>query len=247
MKNMTDVFLSQAASVLGDTNEGLSGGDIVSSFVSYANDLEVDIPHSSLPIVAPNKRTALLENLRAFDAKNQYKIIRELCDHAKLPKPIASSIGKLKVQLVAKYGAEFGTTSSETLNMDLVNETEHWLAGHEASLGLYQEALLKYSNGIFKRNLLDDLRISLEMLLKEIFGNNKSLEKQISHLGAFINKNGGSKHFTNMFERLVDYYTKYQNDLIKHDVVFIEEEIEFIFELTSSFMKHIVRMNIKSK
>ncbi len=46
-----------------------------------------------------------------------------------------------------------------------------------------------------------------------------------------------------MFVRLVDYYGKYQNSYVKHDDAVIEAEIEFIFEITSSFMKHIVKLN----
>lgn len=48
MKTITDIFLSQAASVLGDTNKGLSGSVIVESLVSYANDSEIHIPHLHL-------------------------------------------------------------------------------------------------------------------------------------------------------------------------------------------------------
>lgn len=247
MKIITDVFLSEAASILGDTTKGLSGGVIVQSLVSYANDLEVFIPHSACPFDAPNKRTALLENLRAFDEKDQYRIIKELCDHPKLPKPVDSSINNLKVQLIARYASQFGSVSSESLNTDLVNETQHWLVDYKASLALYQQALLKFNNSIFKRNLLDDLRVSLELLLKEVLNNNKSLENQIGNLGTFLSQNGGSKQFTNMFTKLVDYYANYQNTFIKHDDAVIEEEIEFIFEMTSSFMKHIVKIHLKSK
>jgi hypothetical protein len=49
-----------------------------------------------------------------------------------------------------------------------------------------------------------------------------------------------------MFMKLVDYYTKYQNSYVKHDDAVIEEEVEFIFELTSSFMKHLVRLSYKA-
>lgn len=45
-----------------------------------------------------------------------------------------------------------------------------------------------------------------------------------------------------MFVKLVEYYCKYQNSYVKHDDAIIEEEIEFIFEITSSFMKHIIRL-----
>jgi len=44
-----------------------------------------------------------------------------------------------------------------------------------------------------------------------------------------------------MFQKLIEYFTKYQNSYVKHDDKFIQEEIEFIFETTSSFMKHFIR------
>ena len=45
-----------------------------------------------------------------------------------------------------------------------------------------------------------------------------------------------------MFVKLVDYYTKYQNSYVKHNDAVIEEEVDFILEITSSFMKHLVRL-----
>ena len=72
------------------------------------------------------------------------------------------------------------------------------------------------------------------------------MRTEIPLLGAFIKKHGGSPELVNMFVKLVDYYTKYQNSYIKHDDAVIEEEVEFIFELTSSFMKHLVRLSYKN-
>lgn len=204
------------------------------------------IPHASYPFDAPNKRTALLENLRSFESKDQYRIIKELCEHPKLPQPVLDSINNLKIQLIARYGSQFGVVSSETLNVTLVDEVKHWLAGFPDSLRLYESSLMKFNNGVFERNLLDDLRLSMELLLKVIFRNGKSLENQISEVGTFISNNGGSKQFTNMFRTLVDYYSKYQNTFVKHNDAVVEEEVEFIFEMTSTFMKHLVKMSIKS-
>lgn len=246
MQDIPDMFLTHASDILGDTDQGLSGNNIVRAFVSYAFDLNVTIPHASYPFDAPNKRTALLENLRSFEAKDQYRIIKELCEHPKLPEPLSDSINNLKIQLIARYASQFGDVSSETLNVTLVDEAKHWLAGHPDSLKLYESSLMKFSNGVFERNLLDDLRLSMELLLKAIFSNGKSLENQISEIGTFISNNGGSKQFTNMFRTLVDYYSKYQNTFVKHNDAVVEEEVEFIFEMTSSFMKHLVKMSIKS-
>lgn len=240
-----DTFLTHASDILGDTSVGLSGGTIAKVFTAYAIDFNVNIPHSSSVAGAPNKRTALLENLRQFSPEQQYKIIRQLCEHPKLPKPIPDKINNLKIQLIARYGSLFGMASSETINLSLIEDTKHWLDIYQASFKLYDSALTKFNNKIFERNLLDDLRLSLELLLKDIFQNTKSLENQISDIGVFVNQNGGSKEFSNMFRTLVDYFSKYQNTFVKHNDSVIEEEVEFIFEMTSSFMKHLVKMKIR--
>ena len=54
---------------------------------------------------------------------------------------------------------------------------------------------------------------------------------------------GGLAELANMFVKLVDYYTKYHNTYVKHDDAVIEEEIEFVLEITSAFMKHLVRLH----
>lgn len=81
------------------------------------------------------------------------------------------------------------------------------------------------------------------MLLKNILSNEKSLENQLSALGEYIQNKGGSKELGNMFQKLVEYYSKYNNTYVKHNDNIIEEEVEFIFEITSSFMKHFIRIN----
>jgi hypothetical protein len=43
---------------------------------------------------------------------------------------------------------------------------------------------------VFLRNVLDDMRLSLELLLKAVLGNDKSLENQIPQLGGFIKEKG---------------------------------------------------------
>jgi len=76
-----------------------------------------------------------------------------------------------------------------------------------------------------------------------VLDNGKSLENQIPTLGQFIKQHGGSVELSKMFIKLADYYCKYQNNYVKHDNSVIEQEIEFVVEISSSFMKHIVRMH----
>lgn len=236
-------FVRYAADILAETNSGLSGNDIVKETASYAVEYDVSIPHQSYPFDAPNKRTALYDNLMAFDGPQQYRIIKELCEHRSFGFNKSKEREELKIRLATRYQQFSGGAPASDINETLIEETRHWLEDYPAALAEYNNALQKYEAGIFHRNLLDDLRLALELLLKSLFESNKSIEKQIGALGTYIQDRGGSKELANMFVKLVDYYAKYQNSYAKHNSAVIEEEIEFIFEITSSFMKHLVRLS----
>lgn len=233
-------FIETAGDILGSTQAGLSGSKITSLLSAYAVDYNIDIPYPSSPLPAsvPNKRYALKQNLSVFDSKQQFKIIKELCEHSELKD--LPEVKDLKIKLLTRY--KDLNTDIDIVNEILVDETRSWLDDYTKSLEQYNNALEKYKGNIFERNLLDDLRLSLELLVKDILENSKSLENQFSDIGLFIKSNNGSKELANMFMKLVEYFTKYQNDYVKHDSQVIEEEIEFILEITSSFMKHFIRM-----
>ena len=238
-----NIFIQNASEVLGNTEYGLTTSQIVTLCSAYAIDYNVDIPYTSLPLPqdgsVPNKRTALRKNLEKFTPEQQFKIIKELCELEQFKGN--SSIKEIKLKLMTRYGHL--NTDSDVINEMLIDETKHWLHDYSDSLKLYQAAHDKFNNSIFERNLLDDLRLSLELLIRKILNNEKSLENQLSGIGLFIQDKGGSKELSNMFQKLVEYFSKYQNTYIKHEDKVIEEEIAFVFEITSSFMKHFIRLN----
>lgn len=85
IEKITEVFISHAADVLGDTSKGLSGSQITKYCNSYAVEFNVDIPITSpnfgkFGSIVPNKRTALYKNLLAFNGMQQFTIIKELCE-----------------------------------------------------------------------------------------------------------------------------------------------------------------------
>lgn len=244
---MPPAFLAHAADVLADTTNGLGGADLARLTRGYAVQWNVLIPHPTYPFGpgVPNKRTALYENLLAFDPVQQYRVIRELCDHPALVAKAAKAVAALKLTLIGRYGELAGDVLGPELDAALVERTQHFLAPFPSALALYDQAMQKHANGLFLRNVLDDLRLALELLLQVLLTNDRSLENQIPALGAYVKQRGGSPEFANMFGRLVDYYTKYQNSYVKHDDAVIEEEVEFVFELTSSFMKHLVRLSYR--
>ena len=243
---MTDridpMFIVHAADVLGDTAEGLSGQNIIAATTARAVEYDVTLPHQVYPFDAGNKRTALRENLQAFPAHLQFQIIRDLCDHPQICERNPEAARKLKIHLLTRYGHLANDPIHTGISQELADDTRHWLESFPEAAGLYDKAFEKHKAGVFERNVLDDLRLALEVLLHNILDNTKSLENQLSPLGNYVKSKGGSPEFANMFQKLVEYFGKYQNRYVKHNDEVIEEEVEFIIEITCSFMKHMIKL-----
>jgi len=236
---MDSAFITYASDVLGETNTGLSGSKIAEYSTAYAVKFDVNIPYSNYPFPdsAPNKRTALRKNIMAFNDEQQFFIIKELCE---LPDFAENDDARaLKTKLLSKYGKLY--TDILISELELVQETIHWLSQYPRSLKIYNEALIKYDNRIYERNILDDMRLAFELLLKEILGNGKSLENQIAEIGQALKQTDVSKELRNMFNALINYYKDYQNTYIKHDDNVNVNEIEYMIELTSLLMKFLIR------
>ena len=237
MKPISNVFLTHTAEILAETQKGLTATQIAKYFVAKSLDYQVDIPHYKAPFVdVPNKRTAFLENLQQFNSGQQFEIIDELTTiYSEIPE-----VNNLKNKLHEQY-PDYSSKAEKLYNVELVEETKHWLEPYNKAYTLYKSALEKLEHGNLQRNLIDDLRLSLELLLKELLGNEKSLENQIADIGTFQKNKGISTEASNMFNTLLNYYTKYQNKYVKHDDNVNEKEIEFIVDLTSSFIKFITK------
>ena len=230
-------FILYACDILAETDSGLSGMKIAEYSNSYAIKYNRVIPHGSYPFNAPNKRTALRENLNVFDKPEQFTIIKELCEL------LPSTNEKVK-ELKSKLFIRYGTLASEKISQtELIQKTKHWLSDYPTALKQYENALTKFEGGIFERNTLDDLRLSFELLVKELVGNNKSLENQISEICRILDKAGISTELKNMVQKIIDYYTKYQNSHVKHNDLVNSNEMEYVIELTSVIMKFLIKAN----
>lgn len=237
MPKIDDAFLAYASDILADTNDGLSGMKIVEYSNSYAIDYNMNTPYGSYPFDAPNKRTALKENLRAFEDAEQFHIIKDLCGL-----PMFSDNDKVK-ELKLKLFQRYGNLATEKISdTELIQKTKHWLASCPNALRQYESALAKYEGGIFERNTLDDMRLSFELLVKELLKNNKSLENQLGDLGSRLKEKGASDELRNMVVKIIEYYTKFQNNHVKHNDAVNSDEIEYVIELTSVVMKYLVKV-----
>lgn len=83
------------------------------------------------------------------------------------------------------------------------------------------------------------MRLSLELLVKQILGNGKSLENQTSELGTKLS--GYHTEIRNLVIKTVDYLCKYQNHYVKHNDAVNPEEIDYIIEQTSATINFLIK------
>lgn len=105
-EKIDDVFIRYASDVLGDTEVGLTGGEIVQYCNGYAIDFNVNIPITTSNFGlfgsrVPNKRTALYRNLVEFNGFQQFIIIKDLCELTKFAEN--KNVQDLKKKLYERF------------------------------------------------------------------------------------------------------------------------------------------------
>lgn len=237
---MDNIFLTHATDILGDTDKGLTGSEIIRYCTQYAIKYNISIPVTSIDMLKttykpniPNKRTALLKNLLAFNEEQQIVILNDLCD---LPKfKDNEDVKDLKLKINKRF-------SKTSLDDSIIVETQNSLNKFKKPLKLYTEALEKFKNGIYERNVLDDMRLSLELLVKELLNSNKTLENQIAPLGELLKNKGVNPEVRNSFNKMIDFYTKYQNNYVKHNDLVNPNEMEWIISQTSGMINFLIKV-----
>lgn len=142
-------------------------------------------------------------------------------------------------------GYRFYPASETFLDKKLVIDVLNWMNQYEKAKEQYELALRQFLKGQIDRQIVDCLRLSLELFLKDYLSNNKSLENQIEQLGKLLGEKGISVEVRNMFLKLLDYYCKYNNNHAKHDNVIDETEIDFVIYLTGSFIRFLIKVRQK--
>ncbi len=131
---------------------------------------------------------------------------------------------------------------ARVLDEGVVNEVLTWLEPVDEAHDRFAQALSLLGKKGSARDVADNLRLSLELTMRHVLGNTKSLENQQSELGFFLKQKGVGVEVSNMYWKLVDLYSKFQNDRAKHGNKVQEQEVEFILYLTGTFIRFLVTL-----
>ena len=135
---------------------------------------------------------------------------------------------------------------AKLLDEKLINDNLNWLSQYPKTYEAYKNALLNYDKNGEERNVVDNLRLALELLLKEVLKNRKSLENQKNEIGNYFKLNNVNVEIANMFNTILSYYTNYQNDKAKHNNSVSSKEVEYILYLTGTFIRFVLTVNNSS-
>lgn len=150
--------------------------------------------------------------------------------------------------MVCKNGNnyELYPMDTEFLSGALIVDVLSWLDEFEQSKKSFAKAIRTKRTESNYRGIIDELRLSIELLFKQLFKNEKSLENQTENIGRYFKENNISIEISNMYIKLMDLYTKFNNNNAKHNDNIKEIEIDYMIYLTGNFIRLIVLIE-KSK
>lgn len=235
-------FINKATNILGDTNKGLTKGEMLELTSVYAEMFGIDkLPHTDYKEPVANKREVLYDNLLAFSGEQQFRIIKEI---SKLPKfKDNEDAENMRKEMYREY-YRFNENKHDSY---LFTETESILEKYPNVQKVYSKGLENFETGDSDRNGLDDMRLSLELLIKELLGNKKSLENNLNPLGRELKDRGVTHEIYSMMRKLIELYAKFQDDNVKHNDKVKLNEVEYIIDLTSVMIKFLVKTFEKEK
>lgn len=135
----------------------------------------------------------------------------------------------------------------EFLDEPLVIDNLIWLDKYKTTKEHFSSAVKMQRKKQNYRNIVDELRFSLESFFQQLFSNKKSLENQKNNIGEFLKNNNISTIISNMYIKLFDLYTVYNNDNAKHGDNITEQEIDYLIYLTGSFIRLVLQIEESKK
>lgn len=119
------------------------------------------------------------------------------------------------------------------------------LKKYEKSFSQFEASLQMYLQGEYDVAMVNSLRLSLELLIKEKLGVCASLEKAHVKVGEFLEKNGINKEIRSGYFAILSLFEKYQNDSAKHQASVQKNEVEYILYQTAVFMRLLLVVDIQ--
>ena len=119
----------------------------------------------------------------------------------------------------------------------LVSEPMEWLSNYPKAHKTYCNALKQYSEGIYIRDVADNLRKALEEFLQEFLGNEKNLESNKDEICKYLGIQGVDPGISGLYQPLINSYKKINDRIAKHNDKIDEKLLEFLLYQTGILIR----------
>ena len=130
------------------------------------------------------------------------------------------------------------------LDDSLVSQPLVWLNDYPLTKRAWIKALENYSEAteLTASETADNFRKALERFFQEFFESEKSLENLKSEYGTFLSSKGVPTELKNNFEKLLESYTKYNNNYAKHHDKVSKSVLEYIMYQTGNLIRLLITL-----
>lgn len=126
------------------------------------------------------------------------------------------------------------------LDKALVAEPLVWLKKYPNARKTYVVALRQYSEGIYIRDVADNLRKSLETFLQEVLNNSKNLESNKNEICRYLGGNGVDAGILGLFQELINAYKNINDRTAKHNDAVDSKLLEFLLYQTGVLIRMVI-------
>lgn len=136
---------------------------------------------------------------------------------------------------------------TKELDDALVSEPLEWLNEYPVSYKTFCIALKQYSEGIYIRDVADNLRKNLEAFLQEFLGNSKNLETNKNEICKYLGEQGVDAGISGLFQPLINAYKNINDRIAKHNDAVDKKLLEFILYQTGVLIRMVSSVKQEEK
>ena len=131
---------------------------------------------------------------------------------------------------------------AKELDGALVSEPLEWLNLYPNTHKTYVIALKQYSEGVYIRDVADNLRKTLETFLQEFLGNTKNLESNKNEICKHLSDKGVDSGVIGLFQPLINAYKNINDRIAKHNDAVDAKLLEFLLYQTGVLIRMVLNV-----
>ncbi len=133
---------------------------------------------------------------------------------------------------------------AKELDDALVSEPLEWLSDYPIARKTYVIALKQYSEGVYIRDVADNLRKTLEAFLQEFLGNSRNLETNKNEICKYLGEQGVDAGVSGLFQPLINAYKNINDRIAKHNDAVDEKLLEFLLYQTGVLIRMVLSVKL---